>query len=88
MIRQEDYLMIRDLRRKGMFVKDTAACLEVHPRTVSRALRPGGPRRDRRRLPRKSKLDPYNRSSTLRGDSRAYRARQNKKLRSLNPDFL
>lgn len=50
--------MIREMRAKGMRIKDIAAELDVHPRTVSRALKRGGPPPGRR--PRRtSKLDPF-----------------------------
>ena len=50
--------MIREMRRRG-FVQDIAAHPEVHPPTVSRALKRDGSSRGRRRLLRKSKLDPF-----------------------------
>ena len=58
MLSQEDYIVIRTLKKRGVYHKDIAAELGVHPRTVSRALQRGGaPQRSRR--PRPSKLDPY-----------------------------
>lgn len=58
MLTRGDYLMISEKKRQGMFVKDIAAELGVHPKTVSRALKRGGepPARPKRRG---SKLDPY-----------------------------
>jgi len=58
MLTREDYLMITERRKEGVYVKDIAAELGVHPRTVRRALQRGAepPRRPRRRP---SKLDPY-----------------------------
>ncbi len=58
MLTREDYLMISERRRQGVFLKDIAAELGVHPRTVPRALQRGSelPRRPKRRP---SKLDPY-----------------------------
>ena len=58
MLSQEDYLVIKTLKKRGVYTKDIAAELGVHPRTVSRALQRGSaPARERKR--RASKLDPY-----------------------------
>lgn len=58
MLSQEDYIVIRTLKKRGVYHKDIAAELGVHPRTVSRALQRGSaPQRERKR--RASKLDPY-----------------------------
>ena len=58
MLRQEDYIVIKTLHDHGVYQKDIAAELGVHPKTVSRALKRGeAPQRRRRR--RGSKLDPY-----------------------------
>ncbi len=58
MLRQEDYIVIKTLHDHGVYQKDIAAELGVHPKTVSRALKRGeAPRRRRRK--RGSKLDPY-----------------------------
>jgi len=58
MLSQEDYLVIKTLKKRGVYHKDIAAELGVHPRTVSRALQRGSaPHRERKR--RASKLDPY-----------------------------
>lgn len=58
MLRQEDYLVIKALKKRGVYSKDIAAELGVHPRTVSRALQRGSaPVTTRKRRP--SKLDPY-----------------------------
>src|SRR5512134_2100692 len=60
MLRREDYFMIQAKRHQGMYVKDIAADLGVHPKTVSRALRRGeAPTRRRGRPPGQSKLDPF-----------------------------
>jgi transposase len=58
MLTREDYLMISERHRQGVYLKDIAAELGVHPRTVRRALQRGAepPRRPKRRA---SKLDPY-----------------------------
>jgi transposase len=58
MLSQEDYLVIKTLKQWGVYTKDIAAELGVHPRTVSRALkRNSAPTRQRKQ--RASKLDPY-----------------------------
>lgn len=58
MLSQEDYIVIRTLKKRGVYHKDIAAELGVHPRTVSRALQRGSaPQREGKR--RASKLDPY-----------------------------
>ena len=58
MLTREDYLMISERHRQGVYLKDIAAELGLHPRTVRRALKRGSepPRRPKRRP---SKLDPY-----------------------------
>lgn len=58
MIRKEDFAVITALQQRGVFLKDIALELGVHPRTVRRALdRNGAPARDR--PPTASKLDPH-----------------------------
>jgi len=58
MIRKEDFAVIKALEQRGVFQKDIAQELGVHPKTVSRALkRNGAPRRERKR--KESKLDAY-----------------------------
>jgi transposase len=58
MLRKEDFAVIEALNKRGVYLKDIAAELEVHPRTVKRALqRDGAPRPERKSGP--SKLDPY-----------------------------
>jgi transposase len=58
MIRKEDYTVIEFLHKRGVYVKDIAEELGVHPRTVSRALqRRSSP--DGKRKPVESKLEPY-----------------------------
>jgi transposase len=58
MLRREDWIVIQAQVRRGVYQKDIAARLGVHPRTVRRAVGRGGapPKRPRRRG---SKLDPY-----------------------------
>jgi transposase len=58
MLKAEDYIMIKTLKKRGVYTKDIAAELGVHPRTVSRALKRGGTP-ERKRKSRASKLDPY-----------------------------
>lgn len=58
MLRREDYLMILIRRREGVRVKDIAAELGVHRKTVSRALKRGDAPPGTRR-PRGSLLDAY-----------------------------
>jgi transposase len=54
----EDYIVIKALKERGVYQKDIAEQLGVHPKTVSRALRrEGAPERKRKK--RGSKLDPY-----------------------------
>jgi len=59
MLEREDWLMIRELREKGVYLRDIAAELGVHPKTVSRALARGGAPAGQRRRARRSKLDPF-----------------------------
>ena len=58
MLTREDYLMISERRREGFFIKDIAAELGVHPKTVRRALKRGS-EPPKRPSQRPSKLDPY-----------------------------
>ena len=58
MLRKEDFAVIEALNKRGVYLKDIAEELEVHPRTVKRALQRGGaPQLERKVGP--SKLDPY-----------------------------
>lgn len=58
MIRKEDFAVITALHQRGVFLKDIALEVGVHPRTVRRALdRGGAPARVR--PPTVSKLDPH-----------------------------
>ena len=58
MLSKEDYLVIKTLHKRGVYQKDIAAEVGVHPKTVSRALKRGDAPR-RREHHRGSKLDPY-----------------------------
>jgi IS30 family transposase len=58
MLSKEDYAVIQSLHQRGIYLNDIAEELEVHPRTVKRALQRGGaPKLERKSSP--SKLDPY-----------------------------
>ena len=58
MLRKEDFAVIKALKKRDVYVKDIAAELGVHPKTVSRALQRGSaPSTVRRRGA--SKLDPH-----------------------------
>lgn len=58
MLHKEDFAVIKALHDRGVYQKDIAAQLDVHPKTVSRALkREGAP--IRQRPPRGSKLEPF-----------------------------
>ena len=58
MLRKEDFAVIQALKKRDVYVKDIAAELGVHPKTVSRALRRGtAPSVTGRR--RGSKVDPH-----------------------------
>jgi transposase len=58
MLSKEDFAVIKALNRRGVYQKDIAEQLGVHPKTVSRALKRGAaPQSTHRR--RVSKLDAY-----------------------------
>ncbi len=58
MLSKEDYAVIKALKQRGVYLKDIAAELGMHPKTVSRALKRGGaPQRPAQA--RESKLEPY-----------------------------
>lgn len=58
MISKEDFAVIKSLDQRGVYLKDIADELGVHPRTVSRALKRGSaPQRELKK--RSSKLDTY-----------------------------
>ena len=59
MIRKEDWMDIKAQVEQGMYQKDIADELGVHPKTVSRALKRGGPPSGTRSKARKSVLGPY-----------------------------
>jgi len=58
MISKEDFAVIKSLDQRGVYLKDIANELGVHPRTVSRALKRGSAaQRERKKY--SSKLDAY-----------------------------
>lgn len=58
MLNKEDFAVIKALTQHGVYLKDIAAELGVHPKTVKRALERGSaPKRERQR--KVSKLEPY-----------------------------
>ncbi|MEN6317455.1 MAG: IS21 family transposase [Syntrophaceae bacterium] len=59
MLKKEDWMEIKALVEKGVYKKDIAEELGVHPKTVSRALGRGGPPGGERPRARHSKLDPF-----------------------------
>ena len=59
MLKRGDYLMIQQEHDDGVYIKDIAGELGVHPRTVSRALKRGGAPAGKRPRARGSILDPY-----------------------------
>jgi transposase len=59
MLSKEDYAVIKALKQRGVYVKDIAAELGIHPKTVSRALKRGGAPKRPHHQRRESKLDPY-----------------------------
>jgi transposase len=58
MLRREDWMDIQAKVEEGIYLKDIAAEMGVHPRTIRRALRRGGPPSGKR-PPRPTKLDPH-----------------------------
>lgn len=61
MLKKEDYRMIEVLKKRGVYVKDIAEELGVHPKTVQRALKRGGAS-VREQKTKESKLEPYKQS--------------------------
>lgn len=58
MLSKEDYAVIKALKARGIYTKDIAQQMQVHPKTISRALQRGSaPQPGRKRG--ESKLDPY-----------------------------
>ena len=59
MINKEDWMNIKAQIAKGVYQKDIARELGVHPKTVGRALKRGGAPMGKRPRARQSKLDPF-----------------------------
>ncbi|TDT43592.1 transposase [Halospina denitrificans] len=59
MLKRTDAMMIKRMRRQGLYLKDIAAQIGCSERTVRRTLQRGGPASGRRPGARGSKLDPY-----------------------------
>lgn len=59
MLDKEDWMYIKAQLARGVYRKDIAHALGVHPRTVSRTLERGGPPSGKRSGARRSKLDPF-----------------------------
>jgi transposase len=59
MLNKEDWMNIQAQIRKGVYQKDIAVQMGVHPKTISRALKRGGPPSGKRPRARRSKLDPF-----------------------------
>jgi transposase len=58
MLKKEDFAVIKALANRGVYLKDIAADLGVHPKTVRRALQRGSAPSPKR-AHRASKLDPF-----------------------------
>ncbi len=58
MLKKEDFAVIKALAQRGVYLKDIAADLGVHPKTISRALQRGTAPRSAHPA-RGSKLDPF-----------------------------
>jgi transposase len=59
MLNKEDWMNIQAQVAKGVYQKDIAMQMGVHPKTISRALKRGGPPGGKRPRARRSKLDPF-----------------------------
>lgn len=59
MLNKEDWMQIQAQIAKGVYLKDVAQQLGVHPKTVRRALTRGGPPGGKRPHARRSKLDAF-----------------------------
>ena len=61
MLRKGDFAVIKALKERGVYQKDIAEQLGVHPKTISRAVKAGGAAKGARKR-RSSKLDGYKES--------------------------
>jgi transposase len=59
MLNKEDWMNIQAQVAKGVYQKDIAMQMGVHPKTISRALKRGGPPGGKRPRARRSMLDPF-----------------------------
>ena len=59
MLTQEDYWMIKELNKRGLYRMEIADRLGVHPKMVTRALKQGDAPSRRRRRQKHAKLKPY-----------------------------
>lgn len=59
MLRRGDWMDIQAQLSKGVYQKDIAVSLGVHPKTISRTVKRGGPPSGKRPNACKSKLDPF-----------------------------
>jgi transposase len=59
MLKKGDWMNIKAQTERGIYQKDIAAELGVHPKTVSRAIKRGGAPRGKRPGAKRSKLDPF-----------------------------
>ncbi len=57
MLKKEDWMYIKAQVEKGVYQKDIAQEVGVSPKTISRALKRGGPPPGKRPEARRSKLD-------------------------------
>ena len=58
MLSKEDFAVIKVLQKRGVYLKDIAAEVGVHPKTIRRAIERGSAR-ERKRKRRGSKLEPH-----------------------------
>src|SRR3970040_1112674 len=58
MLNKEDFAVIKVLQKRGVYLKDIAAEVGVHPKTIRRAIERGSAR-ERKRKRRGSKLEPH-----------------------------